>query len=126
MYTVRRCTVSILNTIRDIQGWTYGLNEDTEKRRSPHLVHYALVDDAIKAANRSAAGETVRTLLVYGYVLDPPSGDHHGEEEGVAGGGGGGAGGGGGGEGDRKGGASAPHCRTYRLEKTYGVSAGRW
>ena len=57
------------------QGWTYGLNEDVEKRRSPHLVHYKDVDEAIKVANRNTASETVRTLLVYGYVLDPPSGD---------------------------------------------------
>ena len=57
------------------QGWTYGLNEDVERRRSPHLVHYTNVDEAIKVANRNTASETVRTLLVYGYVLDPPSGD---------------------------------------------------
>ncbi len=55
---------------------------------------------------------------------DPPSGDHggaggaeEGEEEGA----------GGGGEG---GGSPKPkrkkHSRTYRLEKTYGVSAGKW
>ena len=61
------------------QGWTYGLNEDVEKRRSPHLVHYANVDEAIKVANRNTASETVRTLLVYGYVLDPPSGDKVGD-----------------------------------------------
>lgn len=34
------------------QGWTYGLNEDVEKKRSPHLVHYSCVDEAIKVANR--------------------------------------------------------------------------
>ena len=39
------------------QGWTYGLNEDGEKLRSPHLVQYAFVDEAIKIANRN----TVRT-----------------------------------------------------------------
>lgn len=33
------------------------------------------VDEAIKIANRNTASETVRTLLVYGYVLDPPSSD---------------------------------------------------
>lgn len=62
-------------TTHVLQGWTYGLNEDVEKRRSPHLVHYTNVDEAIKVANRNTASETVRTLLVYGYVLDPPSGD---------------------------------------------------
>ena len=39
------------------------------------MVHYKDVDEAIKVANRNTASETVRTLLVYGYVLDPPSGD---------------------------------------------------
>jgi len=100
------------------QDWTYGLSEDTEARRSPHLVQYSDVDEAIKVANRAAASETVKTLLVYGYVLDPPTGDHHegggdGEgDEGFTGGGGGGK---------RK-----RHSRTYRLEKTYGVSTGKW
>lgn len=45
--------------------------------RSPHLVPYAKVDDAIKKANRDTASETVRTLLVYGYNLDPPTGEQH-------------------------------------------------
>lgn len=35
------------------QGWTYGLNEDGEKLRSPHLVQYPFVDEAIKIANRN-------------------------------------------------------------------------
>ena len=34
------------------QNWTYGLNEDPDNRRSPHLVPYAFVDDIIKKANR--------------------------------------------------------------------------
>lgn len=59
------------------QGWTYGLNEDSEMRRSPHLVPYQKVDEAIKKANRDTASETVRTLLVYGYMLDPPTGEQH-------------------------------------------------
>ena len=57
------------------QGWTYGLNEDPELLRSPHLVPYPKVDEAIKKANRDTASETVRTLLVYGYNLDPPTGE---------------------------------------------------
>lgn len=43
--------------------------------RSPHLVPYSKVDDAIKKANRDTASETVRTLLVYGYIIDPPTGE---------------------------------------------------
>ena len=89
------------------QGWTYGLNEDSEKKRSPHLVLYQFVDEAIKIANRNTASETVRTLLVYGYVLDPPSSDQQNAEadEGVA---------------------KATTCRTYRLEKIYAVGSGKW
>jgi ryanodine receptor 2 len=89
------------------QGWTYGLNEDSEKKRSPHLVLYQFVDEAIKIANRNTASETVRTLLVYGYVLDPPSSDQQNAEadEGVA---------------------KATTCRTYRLEKNYAVGSGKW
>lgn len=46
-------------------------------RRSPHLVPYSKVDEAIKKANRDTASETVRTLLVYGYNLDPPTGEQN-------------------------------------------------
>ena len=63
------------------QGWTYGLNEDPDCKRSPHLLPYLYVDEAIKIANRNTASETVRTLLVYGYVLDPPTGDVEAAEE---------------------------------------------
>ena len=66
------------------QGWTYGLNEDTDCKRSPHLLPYMYVDEAIKIANRNTASETVRTLLVYGYVLDPPTGDLEAAEEKVS------------------------------------------
>lgn len=93
------------------QEWTYGLNEDVDKRRSPHLLHYSCVDEAIKIANRNTASETVRTLLVYGYVLDPPSGDQPEEE---------------GGEGESGTIGCSYHSRSYRLEKTYGVVDGKW
>ena len=104
-------------------GWTYGLNEDSERRRSPHLLPYVYVDEAIKVANRNTASETVReffirktvkdflmmsqvrTLLVYGYVLDPPTGDVEQAEVAVS---------------------RHPTHRTYRAENTYGVSSGKW
>lgn len=90
------------------QGWTYGLNEDPDMFRSPHLVPYAKVDDAIKKANRDTASETVRTLLVYGYNLDPPTGEQH--EALLA-------------EASR---SRQAIFRTYRAEKTYAVSSGKW
>lgn len=90
------------------QGWTYGLNEDSENHRSPHLVPYSKVDEAIKKANWDTASETVRTLLVYGYILDPPSGEAN---EALA--------------------AEALRLkyaafRTYRVEKHYAVNSGKW
>ena len=45
-------------------------------KRSPHLVPYANVDEAIKTANRQTASEIVKTLYVYGYTLDPPSNEN--------------------------------------------------
>ncbi|XP_072162212.1 ryanodine receptor isoform X2 [Bemisia tabaci] len=91
------------------QGWTYGLNEDPDMLRSPHLVPYPKVDDAIKKANRDTASETVRTLLVYGYMLDPPTGDPN-EAALLA-------------EANR---LRQMAFRTYRVEKNYAVSSGKW
>ncbi|XP_033608233.1 ryanodine receptor isoform X6 [Cryptotermes secundus] len=90
------------------QGWTYGLNEDSDMKRSPHLVPYSKVDDAIKKANRDTASETVRTLLVYGYNLDPPTGEQHEALLAEA--------------------ARSKHMafRTYRVEKNYAVTTGKW
>ena len=42
-------------------------------KRSPHLVPYSKVDDSIKKANRDTAAETVKTLMAYGYNLEPPT-----------------------------------------------------
>lgn len=66
------------------------------------------MDDAIKKANRDTASETVRTLLVYGYNLDPPTGEQH--EALLA-------------EASR---LRQSIFRTYRVEKTYAVSSGKW
>lgn len=90
------------------QGWTYGLNEDSDNHRSPHLVPYSKVDDAIKKANRDTASETVRTLLIYGYNLDPPTGE--GNEALLA-------------EALRQ---KYSAFRTYRVEKNYSVTGGKW
>lgn len=90
------------------QGWTYGLNEDAENLRSPHLVPYSKVDEAIKKANRDTASETVRTLLVYGYNLDPPTGE--GNEALLA-------------EALR---LKFSAFRTYRVERNYSVTSGKW
>ncbi|RVE49456.1 hypothetical protein evm_005887 [Chilo suppressalis] len=82
--------------------------EDPEMHRSPHLVPYPKVDDAIKKANRDTASETVRTLLVYGYNLDPPTGEQH--EALLL-------------EASKQ---KQADFRTYRAEKNYAVSSGKW
>lgn len=76
--------------------------------RSPHLVPYNKVDEAIKKANRDTASETVRTLLVYGYNLDPPTGEQ--QETLLA-------------EASR---LRQAAFRTYRAEQNYAVSSGKW
>ena len=47
--------------------------QNVYNKRSPHLVPYSKVDEAIKKANCETASETVRTLLAYGYNLDAPT-----------------------------------------------------
>ncbi|KAH7933995.1 hypothetical protein HPB49_020195 [Dermacentor silvarum] len=89
------------------QGWTYGLVENQPTRRSPHLVPYKSVDDVIKKANRDTAGELVKTLLAYGYVLEPPTAESlEGVQSKVA--------------------SVKYDQRTYRAEVTYSVSEGKW
>ena len=100
---------------RIAQGWTYGRLEDHLMRRSPHLVPYRLVDDVIKKANRDTATETVKTLLAYGYNLEPPSGDSAAESVANIFG--------------RKDSSTKNRqydFRSYRAEKTYSVHNGKW
>ncbi|XP_013392082.1 ryanodine receptor [Lingula anatina] len=90
------------------QGWTYGLAEDSKNRRSPHLIPYAKVDEAIKRANRETASETVRTLIAYGYNLEPPT--NEGGEGGLA----------------NEMTTKKQATRTYRGQLTYAVTSGKW
>ena len=89
------------------RGWTYGVNEDFELKRSPHLVPYEHVDERIKTANRETAAETILTLMLHGLFLDPPAIEH---DYAAA----------------RELEALNQKLRTYRAEKPYGVSAGKW
>ncbi|XP_028968698.1 ryanodine receptor [Galendromus occidentalis] len=90
------------------QGWTYGIIEDFQTRRSPHLVPYKYVDDSIKKANTDTAAETVKTLLAYGYVLEPPAGDTDQQVQ------------------SRDAALAKLNSRTLRAEKTYAVTSGKW
>ncbi|KAK3736855.1 hypothetical protein RRG08_000604 [Elysia crispata] len=107
-------------------GWTYGLFEDFFHKRTPHLVPYSKVDEHIKKANRDTATEAVKTLLAYGYTIEAPTSE----------------------TGESSAAESklqsrlialglAPVVstevsqtpaltRTYRAEKTYAVTSGKW
>lgn len=91
------------------QNWTYGFSEDPMSKRSPHLVPYNYVDDLIKKANRDTAAEMVKTLLAYGYMLDPPTGDLS-ELDVLLG----------------KNKTKLEDYRSYRAERTYAVTSGKW
>ena len=56
--------VALLRTLLFSSGWTYGLNEDSERRRSPHLLPYVYVDEAIKVANRNTAILTIIIIII--------------------------------------------------------------
>lgn len=42
-------------------------------KRSPHLVPYDQVDERIKQANRDTASQIIRTVMMYGYTIEPPN-----------------------------------------------------
>lgn len=89
------------------RGWTYGISEDPITKRSPHLVPYEKVDQRIKQANRETAGETLRTIFTYGYQLEPPNAE---QDDSMS----------------KELEAMKAPMRTYRAEKTYAVTQGKW
>ncbi|KTF88694.1 hypothetical protein cypCar_00013265 [Cyprinus carpio] len=85
------------------QGWTYGIQQDLKNRRNPRLVPYALLDERTKKSNRDSLREAIRTLVGYGYFIDPPDQETaHTEKEGIE------------------------SFRLFRVEKTYAVKTGKW
>ncbi|XP_064623398.1 ryanodine receptor-like isoform X6 [Lineus longissimus] len=90
------------------QGWTYGHSEDAVNKRSPFLVPYSKCDENIKRANRETASESVKTLIAFGYNLDPPTNEsgESGKAQQVT---------------DKK-----KSMRLYRAEYTYAVTSGKW
>uniref|UniRef100_A0AAN0LPN8 Ryanodine receptor n=1 Tax=Polyphagotarsonemus latus TaxID=1204166 RepID=A0AAN0LPN8_9ACAR len=89
--------------------WSYALHEDSEAKRSPHLVPYKYVDEKIKKANRTTASETVKTLLVHGYILEPPSSENSDIDKLLG-----------------RTTKSKYQVRSYRAEKTYAATSGKW
>uniref|UniRef100_A0A8C2FBL3 Ryanodine receptor 3 n=1 Tax=Cyprinus carpio TaxID=7962 RepID=A0A8C2FBL3_CYPCA len=81
------------------QGWTYGIQQDLKNRRNPRLVPYALLDERTKKSNRDSLREAIRTLVGYGYFIDPPDQE---KKEGIE------------------------SIRLFRVEKTYAVKTGKW
>ncbi|XP_057715466.1 ryanodine receptor 3-like isoform X1 [Corythoichthys intestinalis] len=86
------------------QGWTYGIQQDLKSKRNPRLVPYALLDERTKKSNRDSLREAIRTLIGYGYNVEPS---------------------------DQEGGQaverlSIDKIRFFRVERTYAVKTGKW
>ncbi|XP_046877714.1 ryanodine receptor 3 isoform X6 [Hypomesus transpacificus] len=86
------------------QGWTYGIQQDVKSRRNPRLVPYALLDERTKKSNRDSLREAIRTLVGYGYDIDPPDQEacHTLDQH------------------------SVETVRFFRVEQTYAVKTGKW
>uniref|UniRef100_A0A669D3V1 Ryanodine receptor 3 n=1 Tax=Oreochromis niloticus TaxID=8128 RepID=A0A669D3V1_ORENI len=84
------------------QGWTYGIQQDLKSRRNPRLVPYALLDERTKKSNRDSLREAIRTMVGYGYEIDPP------DQEALL---------------SPK---SVETIRFFRVEQTYAVKTGKW
>ncbi|XP_043961667.1 ryanodine receptor 3 isoform X1 [Gambusia affinis] len=86
------------------QGWTYGIQQDVKSRRNPRLVPYALLDERTKKSNRDSLREAIRTMVGYGYDIDPPDQEvvHAIDDQ------------------------SIETIRFFRVEQTYAVKTGKW
>ncbi|XP_019738677.1 ryanodine receptor 3 [Hippocampus comes] len=86
------------------QGWTYGIQQDLKNRRNPRLVPYALLDERTKKSNRDSLREAVRTMVGYGYDIDPPDQEtvHVTDNQRIE------------------------TLRFFRVEQTYAVKRGKW
>ncbi|XP_047657475.1 ryanodine receptor 3 isoform X4 [Tachysurus fulvidraco] len=86
------------------QGWTYGIQQDLKSRRNPRLVPYSLLDERTKKSNRDSLREAIRTLIGYGYNIEPPDQEvaHVMEKHGVE------------------------NIRFFRVGKCYAVQSGKW
>ncbi|XP_030074236.1 ryanodine receptor 1 isoform X4 [Microcaecilia unicolor] len=88
------------------QGWTYSIVQDIKNKRNPRLVPYVLLDERTKKTNRDSLCESVRTLIGYGYNIEPPDQETSSGQ-----------------------GIIQPRferVRLFRLEKSYAVKSGKW
>ncbi|XP_053461557.1 ryanodine receptor 1 isoform X2 [Nycticebus coucang] len=86
------------------QGWSYSAVQDIPARRNPRLVPYRLLDEATKRSNRDSLCQAVRTLLGYGYNIEPPDQEPSQVESH----------------------SRWDRVRIFRAEKSYAVQSGRW
>ncbi|KAJ4919685.1 hypothetical protein JOQ06_026333, partial [Pogonophryne albipinna] len=86
------------------QGWTYGIQQDLKSRRNPRLVPYALLDERTKKSNRDSLREAIRTMVGYGYDIDPPDQEalHTLDDQNIE------------------------TIRFFRVEQTYALKTGKW
>ncbi|XP_051788410.1 ryanodine receptor 1-like isoform X7 [Erpetoichthys calabaricus] len=87
------------------QGWTYSIVQDILNKRNPRLVPYNLLDERTKKTNRDSLCEAVRTLIGYGYNIEPPDQESIGHTSGTT---------------------RADKVRVFRAEKSYAVKSGKW
>uniref|UniRef100_A0A673NAZ9 B30.2/SPRY domain-containing protein n=1 Tax=Sinocyclocheilus rhinocerous TaxID=307959 RepID=A0A673NAZ9_9TELE len=87
------------------QGWTYSIVQDILNKRNPRLVPYNLLDERTKKTNRDSVNNAVRTLIGYGYNIEPPDQESsgHGVEN-----------------------TRGDKVRIFRAEKQYAVTSGKW
>uniref|UniRef100_A0A3B3DVI6 Ryanodine receptor 1a (skeletal) n=1 Tax=Oryzias melastigma TaxID=30732 RepID=A0A3B3DVI6_ORYME len=86
------------------QGWTYSIGQDIMNKRNPRLVPYNLLDEKTKKTNRETVCAAVRTLIGYGYNIEPP------DQE----------------SGHGAGNSREDKIRLFRAEKSFAVTQGRW
>uniref|UniRef100_H9G6F5 Ryanodine receptor 1 n=1 Tax=Anolis carolinensis TaxID=28377 RepID=H9G6F5_ANOCA len=80
------------------QGWTYSMLQDIKNKRNPRLVPYSLLDERTKKTNRDSLREAVRTLIGYGYNIEPPDQETSRSEK----------------------------VRIFRAEQFYAIKSGKW
>ncbi|XP_069500422.1 ryanodine receptor 1 isoform X4 [Ambystoma mexicanum] len=88
------------------QGWTYSMVQDIKNKRNPRLVPYNLLDERTKKTNRDSLCEAVRTLIGYGYNIEPPDQDTTASQ------------------GVTK--IRTERVRIFRADKSYAVKSGMW
>ncbi|XP_050933914.1 ryanodine receptor 3 isoform X2 [Lates calcarifer] len=86
------------------QGWTYGIQQDLKSKRNPRLVPYVLLDERTKKSNRDSLREAIRTLIGYGYNIEPSDQESGQVAERL----------------------SIDKIRFFRVERTYAVKTGKW